>query len=122
MAVEEKWKANLEKVAFMKQFPGLLGNWDVLAGKLVDFAYLIDDSKCYEIFTSLSDTQRIYINPISSCAISGPTLNYHVKNINPNNTTHISFVNLMDDTMASNYVDCYLKGLTNNNNNFNYNF
>lgn len=89
---------------------------------LVDFAYLIDDSKCYEIFTSLSDTQRIYINLISSCTISGPTLNYHVKNINPNNTNHISFVNLMDYTKENNYVDCYLKGLTNNNNNFNYNF
>jgi hypothetical protein len=36
MAVEEKWKANLEKVAFMKQFPGLLGAWDSLAGKTVE--------------------------------------------------------------------------------------
>ena len=35
MAVEEKWKANLEKVAFMKQFPGLLGNWKVLEGKTI---------------------------------------------------------------------------------------
>jgi len=35
MAVEEKWKANLEKVAFMKQFPGLLENWESLAGKTV---------------------------------------------------------------------------------------
>ena len=35
MAVEEKWKANLEKVAFMKQFPGLLGSWDALAGKTI---------------------------------------------------------------------------------------
>ena len=35
MAVEEKWKANLEKVAFMKQFPGLLSNWDALMGKTV---------------------------------------------------------------------------------------
>ena len=35
MAVEEKWKANLEKVAFMKQFPGLLGNWEALAGKTI---------------------------------------------------------------------------------------
>ena len=35
MAVEEKWKANLEKVAFMKQFPGLLGNWEALAEKTV---------------------------------------------------------------------------------------
>ena len=35
MAVEEKWKANLEKVAFMKQFPGLLGNWEALEGKTI---------------------------------------------------------------------------------------
>ena len=35
MAVEEKWKANLEKVAFMKQFPGLLGNWESLNGKTI---------------------------------------------------------------------------------------
>lgn len=35
MAVEEKWKANLEKVAFMKQFPGLLGDWTALAGKTI---------------------------------------------------------------------------------------
>ena len=35
MAVEEKWKANLDKVAFMKQFPGLLGNWEALAGKTI---------------------------------------------------------------------------------------
>jgi len=35
MAVEEKWKANLEKVAFMKQFPGLLGNWEALQGKTI---------------------------------------------------------------------------------------
>jgi diglucosylglycerate octanoyltransferase len=35
MAVEEKWKANLEKVAFMKQFPGLLGNWETLTGKTI---------------------------------------------------------------------------------------
>jgi hypothetical protein len=36
MSVEEKWKANLEKVAFMKQFPGLLGTWDMLAGKTIE--------------------------------------------------------------------------------------
>lgn len=36
MAAEDKWKANLEKVAFMKQFPGLLGGWESLAGKTVE--------------------------------------------------------------------------------------
>jgi len=35
MAVEDKWKANLDKVAFMKQFPGLLGNWNTLTGKTI---------------------------------------------------------------------------------------
>lgn len=35
MAVEEKWKANLEKVAFMKQFPGLLGNWEAMTSKTI---------------------------------------------------------------------------------------
>jgi D-serine dehydratase len=95
------------------QFPQLNG--------LIDFAYIIDDSKCYEIFTSLCDTQRISINPATSCTISGPTLNYHIKSPNPNDIDHISFINLMDDITANNYFDTYLKGLTNNNNNFNFN-
>ena len=38
MAVEEKWKANLEKVAFMTQFPGLLGSWEALTGKTIKAA------------------------------------------------------------------------------------
>lgn len=36
MATEDKWKANLEKVAFMKQFPGLLGSWEALKGKTIE--------------------------------------------------------------------------------------
>jgi hypothetical protein len=36
MATEDKWKANLEKVAFMKHFPGLLGSWEVLKGKTIE--------------------------------------------------------------------------------------
>jgi hypothetical protein len=36
MATEDKWKANLEKVAFMKQFPGLLGSWESLNGKTIE--------------------------------------------------------------------------------------
>ena len=36
MATEDKWKANLEKVAFMKQFPGLLGTWEALKGKTIE--------------------------------------------------------------------------------------
>lgn len=89
---------------------------------IVNYAYLIDNDKTYEIFTSLSDTQKIYINPISSCSISGIVLNYHMNQLNPNNVTHVSFVNLMDSHYNDNFIDYYLKGSTNNNNNFNYNF
>jgi len=35
MAVEEKWKANQEKVAFTKQFPGLTLDWHTCQGKTV---------------------------------------------------------------------------------------
>jgi len=35
MSVEEKWKANQEKVAFTKQFPGLTLDWNTCEGKTV---------------------------------------------------------------------------------------
>ena len=34
--MEEKWKANMEKVAFMKQFPGLAFSWEQVAGKTIE--------------------------------------------------------------------------------------
>ncbi len=36
MAVEEKWKANQEKVAFMKKFPGLVLAWSKSRGKTIE--------------------------------------------------------------------------------------
>jgi hypothetical protein len=36
MATEDKWKANFEKVAFTKQFPGLLQEWQACRGKTVE--------------------------------------------------------------------------------------
>ncbi len=36
MPVEEKWKANQEKVAFMKQFPGLAMAWEQAQGKTIE--------------------------------------------------------------------------------------
>ncbi|MBS0170382.1 MAG: hypothetical protein JSR62_08490 [Nitrospira sp.] len=36
MPADEKWKANMEKVAYMKAFPGLLHAWDQLIGKTVE--------------------------------------------------------------------------------------
>jgi hypothetical protein len=35
MGIEAKWKANLEKVAFIKQFPGLVFAWQEVSGKTV---------------------------------------------------------------------------------------
>jgi hypothetical protein len=34
-SVEEKWQANQVKVAFVKQFPGLLSNWAPCVGKTI---------------------------------------------------------------------------------------
>ncbi|TAJ26970.1 MAG: hypothetical protein EPO64_05910 [Nitrospirae bacterium] len=38
MPVEEKWKANMEKVAFMKRFPGLATAWEQVPGKTIEAA------------------------------------------------------------------------------------
>lgn len=85
-------------------------------------SYLIDSCNQFEIFTSLCDTQRININPTYSCTICGPTLNYHIKHASPKNTTHISFIKLLDESLLNEATDYYLKGLTNKNNNFNFNY
>ncbi|RDY29739.1 hypothetical protein CHL78_000790 [Romboutsia weinsteinii] len=89
---------------------------------IISESYLVHQSKTYEIFTSLSDTQRIFISSDSACTISGPTLNFHMKHSNPNHVNHISFVQLLDESQIGKSVDFYLRGLTNKNNNFNYNF
>ena len=36
MPSEDKWKANMEKVAFMKKFPGLTLNWGSMVGKTIE--------------------------------------------------------------------------------------
>lgn len=43
-ANEAKWKANQEKVAFLKQFPGLLRSWDEIAGHTVTSVTSIEQS------------------------------------------------------------------------------
>jgi diglucosylglycerate octanoyltransferase len=35
MPTEDKWKANMEKVAFAQQFPGLLLSWGACQGKTI---------------------------------------------------------------------------------------
>ena len=44
-ANEAKWKANQEKVAFLKQFPGLLRSWDEMAGHAVTSVTSIEQSE-----------------------------------------------------------------------------
>lgn len=36
MPADDKWKANMEKVAYLKAFPGFLHNWEELVGKTVE--------------------------------------------------------------------------------------
>ena len=36
MSVDEVWKANQEKVAFVKQFPGRVQTWNEVAGKTIE--------------------------------------------------------------------------------------
>lgn len=36
MPADDKWKANMEKVAYLKAFPGLLHHWEQLTGKTVE--------------------------------------------------------------------------------------
>ena len=42
MSVEAKWKANQDKVAFLKAFPGLLISWDQTAGRTLEYIVSID--------------------------------------------------------------------------------
>ncbi len=35
MPTEDKWKANMEKVAFARQFPGLMLSWNTCEGKTI---------------------------------------------------------------------------------------
>jgi len=43
-ANEAKWKATQEKVAFLKQFPGLLHSWEEMAGRTVTSVTAVDHS------------------------------------------------------------------------------
>ena len=36
MPADEKWKANMEKVAYIKAFPALLHHWEQLAGRTIE--------------------------------------------------------------------------------------
>jgi hypothetical protein len=65
MPIEDKWKANMEKVAFMKRFPGLLSSWDAAAGKTVETVIGLK-SKAGSSVVVFSDGSFIVIPPQST--------------------------------------------------------
>ncbi|HXX73900.1 MAG TPA: hypothetical protein VEI50_02110 [Nitrospiraceae bacterium] len=65
MPIEDKWKANMEKVAFMKRFPGLLNSWDSLTGKSVE-AVIELKSKSGSAVVVFTDGSFIIVPPPSA--------------------------------------------------------
>ena len=41
MSMEAKWKANQDKAAFLKAFPGLLSTWEEAIGQTVEYVALL---------------------------------------------------------------------------------
>jgi hypothetical protein len=62
--VSEKWKANQEKVAFMKQFPGLTAAWEQVQGKTVQ-AVVPLSSKAGAAVLVFSDGTFVVAAPIA---------------------------------------------------------
>ncbi len=62
MNPDAKWKANLDKVAFMKQFPGLLAGWKDTQGKTVT-AIVPLKSKPEEMVVVFSDGSFLLAPP-----------------------------------------------------------
>jgi len=65
MPIEDKWKANMEKVAFMKRFPGLLNSWNSLTGKSVE-AMIELKSKSGSAVVVFTDGSFIIVPPPSA--------------------------------------------------------
>jgi diglucosylglycerate octanoyltransferase len=65
MAVEEKWKANQDKVAFTKQFPGLTLDWKLCEGKTVQAVLPLTGKQgaAVVVFTDGSFTVAPALNP-----------------------------------------------------------
>jgi hypothetical protein len=64
MPADDKWKANMEKVAFMKAFPGLLRSWDQLIGKTVEVVLPLK-SKTGSTALICSDGSFLVAQPLS---------------------------------------------------------
>lgn len=62
MNPDAKWKANLDKVAFMKQFPGLIAGWKETMGKTVK-AIVPLKSKPEEVLVVFSDGSFLLAPP-----------------------------------------------------------
>jgi hypothetical protein len=64
MSVEEKWKANQQKVAFMKQFPGLAVAWEQLQGRTLE-AVLPLPSKAGAAILVFTDGTFVVVPPLA---------------------------------------------------------
>ncbi len=45
MSIESKWKANQDKAAFLKNFPGLLSSWEQTVGQTVEYVAPLSSDK-----------------------------------------------------------------------------
>jgi hypothetical protein len=63
MGNEEKWKANLRKVAFLKSFPGLLSSWEQGEGATIEQALPIPEHAPHTLLL-LSEGRFVVTPPI----------------------------------------------------------
>ena len=61
MGNEEKWKANTQKVAFLKTFPGLLSTWEQSVGSTIEDAIPIPDRDTHTVL--LLSQGRFIVTP-----------------------------------------------------------
>ena len=64
MAAEDKWKANLEKVAFAKQFPGLMAEWSACQGKTVEAVIPLTGKQGAAVLT-FTDGSFVIVPPLA---------------------------------------------------------
>ncbi len=63
-SVQEKWKANSDKVAYAKSFPGLLNSWKEAEGKGVQSVFSLPDTP--GVLVVLFDDSTFIVSGISS--------------------------------------------------------
>lgn len=65
MPADDKWKANMEKVAYLKAFPGFLHKWADLSGKTVEVVMPLR-SKTGAAVVVFTDGSLIVVPPLAA--------------------------------------------------------